>query len=182
MKRKILIIFSVMILLVTNLYAHKDRIERPIQFKFIFDNQDTLLLNDSDKVSLDSISMDFVNGVKNLDVAIITFETGEQITFKYNDSIIDVIKIVDNKKVLTVPKGTVDKLQKIHFKSIALLWDGRDKKAFSANYFMIQFDIDTTKDFGKYPYVQLNFSDLKFNNAVIWRQISENSKQWRDLE
>lgn len=173
--------FSTMILLVTNLYAHKDRIERPVQFKFVFDNQDTLILNNTEKASLDSISAEIVNGKKNLTVAILSFETGEQIVYKYNDSKLDAIKIVDNKKILNVPKETVDKLQEIHFESIALLWDGRDKKAFSASYFMIQFNIGTKQDFGKYPYVQLNFSDMKFTNAIIWRQISENSKQWNDL-
>jgi hypothetical protein len=182
MKRKTLIILSTLILLVTNLYAHKDRIERPIQFKFVFDNHDSLILNDTDKSSIDSLNQMILNGEKELANAIVSFETGEQIEFKYIDSKLDGITIVYNKKVLTVPKETINKLQEVHFQSIALLWDERDKRAFSANYFMIQFDVSTKQDFGKYPYVQLNFSDLRFTNAIIWRQISENSKQWKNLE
>jgi hypothetical protein len=61
------------------------------------------------------------------------------------------------------------------------LWNGNDEKAFSANYFYIQFDIGTEKSFNKYPYLQLFFTNETFKRAEIWRQISENSKQWTNF-
>lgn len=165
----------------TNLYAHKDRIERPIHFKFIFENQETLIFKNTDKLSLDSISKKIITGEKKIVLAILSFKTGEKMEFKYVESKLDHIKIIDNKKKLIVPKLTINKLQEIHFSSIALLWDGRNKKAFSANYFIIQFNISVKLNFGKYSYVQLSYSNMKFTNAIIWRQISINSKQWNYL-
>lgn len=181
MTKKILILFTALILLMTNAYAHKDRIERPIKYRFVFANQDTLFLVDTNQILLNSINTEIINGKRKLDEIQLTFKTGELINIKYIDSKLTSIKINDSKKIAIVPKETVDKIETIHFLTIALLWDGQFEKAFGANYFIIQFDSGIKADYGKYPYIQINFSDNKFTNAIIWRQISENSKQWKEL-
>ena len=181
MIKKIIILIPTLILLMSNVYADNYRMGRPIRFTFVFDNQDTALLTNTNRASMNSICTEILEGKRNLVTAILSFETDEQLTFKYINNKLTEIKIVDNYKDVTVTKKIVNKLQEIHFQSIALLWDGRDKKAFNAKYFMIQFEMGTETYCGKYPYIQLNFSDKKFSNAINWRQVNENSKQWKEL-
>lgn len=158
-------------------FAHKDRIERPTTFLFVFQNQDTFKLNNPSDSLLKSFSEDIVNGKRKLQSAELFFETGEKMTFKNNGTSWTEIKITDGKKVIAIPETTIKKISEIHFATIALLWNGNDKQAFSASYFNVRFDIGKIKDFNKYPELNLSFTGQKFSNANIWRQINLNSMQ-----
>lgn len=171
-----------MMLFVATLSAHGYQIEKPIEYKFVFENQDTLILNSRDIHSLDFINTEILKRNKELAIAVFYFDTGEQLVFKYNDSKLDEIRILDRNRSLHVPEETIDKLPNIHFHSISLIWDEHFKKAFDSKYFTIQFNVGKAQSFGKYYYVQLNFSDLRFDKATIWRQIDEHKKQWRALK
>lgn len=176
-----LIILTILIFATSNVFAHKDRIERPTRIQFVFDNQDTVNLTDKDDSEIKSYSQEIVDGKRKLTMAQLTFDTGETATFEYENSRLSRIKIASDKKNTTVPKETIEKIKEIHFQTIVLLWDGRDKKAFSASYYYIQFDIGTVKSYNDYPYVQLFFKKQIFSKAIIWTPISERSKQCTDL-
>ena len=162
-------------------FVHKDRIERPTTYQFVFQNQDTIKLNRPSDSLLKAYSDDIVNGKRKLLSAELLFATGETLTFKTEGKKWTEIKIADGKNAISISSKTIEEVSEIHFATIALLWDGNDKRAFSANYFYIQFDVGTEKSFTKYPYLQLSFSDKKYAKTIIWRQISENSKQWTDF-
>lgn len=162
-------------------FGHKDRIERPTTYLFVFLNQDTIKLSNPSDSVLKVYSNDIVNGKRKLQSAGLLFATGETMTFKNDGKNWTEIKIADGKKVIPVPDTTIKKIMEIHFATIALLWDGKDKRALSANYFYIRFDIGTEKSFGKYPYLQLSFFEKIYMKAIVWRQVSENSKQWTDF-
>jgi hypothetical protein len=179
--RKIKAILTlIFVLYFLDAFAHKDRIERPTTYQFVFQNQDTIKLSNPSNSLLKSYSDSIVNGKRKLQSAKLSFATGETLTLKNDGKNWTEIKIADGKKVITIPDSIIKKISKIHFATIALLWDGNDKQAFSASYFYLQFDIGTLKAFNKYPYLQLSFSEKTFRKAIIWRQISENSKQWTD--
>ena len=180
MKRKIMLtlIFAINFLVA---FAHRDRFERPITYQFVFQNHKPITLDNPSDSVLKVYSDDIVSGERKLVSAELVFSTGEILTLKNDGVKWTEIKISYGKKVISVPNTTIEKIPKIHFMTIALLWDGRDKNAFGASYFYIQFDIGTEKSFKKYPYLELFFRNETFYETKIWRQISENSKQWTDF-
>ena len=181
MKQILIILTSILTLATTNIYAHKDRIERPIEYIFIFQNNDTFTIKSQNDSLLQSINLDIVNHKRELVETQLSFETGEKIIFKYENSKMTSIRIERDNTKIFVPKETIEKITEVHFLTISLLWDGDYKKAFEASYFYIQFDMGTEKSYDKYPYVQLSFLDNEFSKSIIWRQINENSKQWKEL-
>jgi len=169
-------------LFVSNSYANKDRIERPRIYIFIFENGDTIRLNSSDYTKLKAYNSGIILHKKKLIKAELEFETGEILTFESDrNNNWTHIKLSNKKNELEFPKSTLKKISEIHFSSVALLWNGSDKDAFSAEYSCIQFDITAEKSFDKFPYLQLRFADKKFTNALIWRQTSQNSTQGDDF-
>jgi hypothetical protein len=161
--------------------AHKDRIERPIMYQFIFQNQDTIKLSNPSDSLLKSYNDEIVNGKRKLKSAELLFATGERMTLTNDGKNWSEIIITDGKKVISIPDTTIKKISEIHFATVALLWDGNDEKAFGASYFYILFYTGTEKSFGKYPELNLSFSGQKLSGAIIWRQINETSKQWTDF-
>lgn len=179
--RKIKTILTVIFSLIISVaFAHKDRIERPKSYQFVFQNNDTIRLDNPNDSILQVYSNDIVTGKKKLKSAELFFATGETMTLKNDGKKWTEIKISDGKKEISIPDNTIDKIPEIHIATIALLWNGNDKQAFNASYFYTQFDIGTEKAFDKLPYLQLSFSEKIFQKVIIWRQISENSKQWKD--
>ena len=162
-------------------FAHKDRIERPTTYLFVFQNQDTIKLSNPSDSLLKSYSDDIVTGKRKLKSVELLFATGERMTFTNDGKNWMEIKIADSKKVITIPDTTIKKISEIHFATVALLWNGNDKQAFSSSYFYIRFDLGTEKSYNKYPELHLSFSGQKFSKSIIWQQISENSKQWTDF-
>jgi hypothetical protein len=162
-------------------FAHKDRIERPKTYQFIFQNKDTIRLDNPNDSILKAYSDDIVYGKRKLVNAELFFATGETMTFKNDGKKWTEMIITDGKKVISIPDTTIEKISEIHFATIALLWNGDDKQAFGASYFYIRFDIGTGKYFSKYPELSLSFSGQKFSKAIVWRQITENSEQWKDF-
>jgi len=165
----------------TSTSAHKDRIEKPKTYKFTFLEGQAIVLDNSNDSTLTTYCNDFVNGKRKLIRAELIFSTGEILTFEGNGDKWTKIQISDAKKEFMVPEPTIKKIPVVHFATIALLWDGRDDKAFKASYFYIQFDIGTVKSFSEYPELNLSFSGNEFSNATVWRQTSENSRQWADF-
>lgn len=182
MKGTFFTIATVILLLMNQHSFHKDKIARPTTFVFVFEDQDTITIPHTKKSSLDSICQALLENEKNLESAAVVFRTGERLTFTYIDSKLEELKITDKKQVLKVPKTTLEKLQKIHFETLALKWNGTYEKAFDANYLIIQFDTGLKQEFGKYSYVQLGFSESKFSGAGVWKPVSKNSIQWQDLK
>jgi hypothetical protein len=174
MKTILTVIFALHIFVA---FAYKDRIERPKSYQFVFQNNDTIRLDNPSDSLLKAYNNDIVTGKKKLKIAELFFATGETITLMNDGKKWTEIKITDGKKEVSVPYLTIDKIPEIHIATIALLWDGNDKQAFNASYFHIQFDIGTEISYDKLPYLQLSFSDKKFKKVIVWRQISENSKQ-----
>lgn len=165
----------------TPVFAHKDRIEKTKTYKLTFQDGQTVTLDNTNNSTLTGYCTDAVNGKRRLIKAELTFGTGETLTFEGNGYKWTSIHIADSKNEITVPELTTEKIPVIHFQTVALLWDGRDEKAFKAGYFYIRFDIGNEKAFGTYPELQLRFSDNRFDKSVVWRQTSENSKQRGDL-
>lgn len=162
-------------------YAHKDRIEKPKIYRFIFQGNDTINLSNPNDSLLKVYCDQIINHKKYLIEVQLTFNTKEKLNFNYKNNKLETIRIFNKDVVFIVPKETINKISEINFQTLAFLWDGNYKSAFEANYFYIQFDIGTEKSFDKLPYVQLFFSGKKFSKSIIWRQISENTKQWEDF-
>lgn len=159
-------------------FAHKDRIEKPRIYLFIFHNQDTIKLNNPSDSLLTAFNDDILRGKKKLIQADLFFDTGERMTFHSNGTHWTSIKISDGKNQISIPDTVAKKIPEIQFSSVALLWGDSDKKAFSSSYFHIRFYIGTEKAFDKYPELQLFFSKQQFSKSTIWRQINENTRQW----
>lgn len=162
-------------------FANKDRIERPKAYCFVFQNHDTVQLDNSANSILNAYNDDIVNGKRKLVKAILSFKTGETITFCNDGNKWTNIKISDGKMEICIPDTTIEKISEIHFATVALLWEGSDKQAFSAGYFYIRFEIGTEKKFNQYPELNLIFRENKFSNSTIWRQISKRMKQSIDF-
>ncbi len=181
MKKNKIILTLIFVLNFFVAFTHKDRIERPKNYQFVFQNQDTIKLSNPSDSLLKSYSDDIVNGKRQLKSAELLFSTSEKMTFTNDGKNWTEITIADGKKMISIPDTTIIKISEIHFETVALLWNGNDKQAFSASYFYIRFDIGKEKAFDKYPELILSFSGLKFFKSIIWRQISENSKQRTDF-
>lgn len=158
-------------------FAHKDRIERPKTYQFIFQDKDTVKLDNPSDATLKIYNDDIVNGNRKLMNVQLLFATGETISMKNNGTEWTEMNITNGKKVISIPYATIKKIPQIHFMTIGLLWNGDYKRSFEANYFYIRFDIGKEKSFDQYPNLELNFSDRKYKSAEIWRQVSENAKQ-----
>jgi uncharacterized protein YxeA len=181
MKQILIILTSILTFATSNIYAHKERIERPTEYIFIFQNNDTIIVKSQNDSLLQSINLDIVNHRRELKETKLRFETGDEIMFEYKNAKVTSIRIENDNTKIVVPKETIEKITEVHFLTVSLLWDGNYEKAFEASYFYIQFDMGTEKSYDKYPYVQLSFSDNEFSKSIIWRQINENSKQWKKL-
>jgi hypothetical protein len=162
-------------------FAHKDRISLPKTFIFVFKNKDTVKLNSADKDLIIKYSTDIANKKVDLTFAQIIFEDGEKAIFKRTADKWTSILLVDGKNQVTVTVPTLNKIPEIHFETIGLLWDWNFKKAFSASYFFLQFDIGNEKAFNEYPKLELFFSDNKYKKANLNRQIDEHTSQHRAL-
>ncbi len=173
-----LLLTIIFISIYSNSHAHKDRIERPNTYRFIFENNDTVIFRDPKDPLINVYSEDIVKGKRHLVEAQLTFETGEILTLSHNGTSWSAIRIAHNNKVVYVPKMILQKIAEIHLQSIALLWDGNARSAFTANYFYIEFYLGTKKLFEKLPSLQLFFSGNEFTKATLWKQTSINSKRW----
>ena len=162
-----------------SIYAHKDRIERPKSFKFILRNNKVVNFNSADS-KLEKFCDEIVYGKKKILEAQLIYDTGEIVTFKSNGKNWISIKIFSKNKAISVPKQTLNKISEIHFSTVNLLWSG-ESDAFNSSYCYIQFDIGSKMVFGEFPYLQLSFENQKFSKATVWKQISEDSKQGKDL-
>jgi hypothetical protein len=164
----------------TTVFAHEDRIEKPKTYKLTFLDGQTVTLN-NDNSDLTTYCKDLVEGKRKLIKAELTFATGETLTFESDGDKLTKIQIADKKKEIIIPDLTLKKISMIHFQTIALLWDGRHEKAFSASYFYIRLDIGHEKSINEYPELHLIFSDNEFVKSEVWRKTSENSKQRADF-
>ena len=156
-------------------HAHKNRIERPQKYRFIFQTKDTVYIRSSRDSLLKVCSNDIINRKRQLIEAQLTFNTGEILTFSFDDTTCKTIRIARKKKALFVPESTTQKISEIHFQSVALLWSSHYHNAFTAANFYIAFDIGTEKLFDKYANLQLHFSENKFSKATVGKPVSENS-------
>lgn len=180
MRRQILYTILTFIFAWTTASAHKDRIEKPKTYRFTFLDGQTITLNNASSSTLTTYCKDIVDGKRNLLKAELTFSTGETLTLEGNGDKWTMIQISDGKREIRIPELTIRKIPVIHFQTIALLWDGRDEKAFKASYFYIRFDIGSEKSFKKYPELHLSFSENEFTKSEVWRPTTENTTQRTD--
>lgn len=171
----------ILIFALTSSFVHKDRIEKPKTYRFVFLDHETITLDNPSDSILTSYSNDIVNRKRKLVRAELFFKTGETLFFETDGDKWTAIKISDAKKQFTVPGETIAKIPEIHFVTVALLWDGLGERAFNASYFYIRFDIGIEKSFNKYPELNLSFSGKRFSKPTIWRQTSNSSRQWSDF-
>jgi hypothetical protein len=158
-----------------------DGYEKPKYYKFLYQNGDSIILNNSNDSLLIIISNEVINGQMKLNEAYLTFESGEKIIFDYDRNQLISMEMVDSKNEASVPKEVIDKIPEIHFQSITLFWIGSVTKAFDAGYFNIQFDIGKVKYYNVYPYLEIVFASKKYARTVIWKQSSAHEKQWSDF-
>jgi hypothetical protein len=174
------ILTIILILTFVNIYANKDRIERPESFKFIFENNEVVNLSPTDsnlKIYCDEI----VSQKRKLIEAQLSYKTGEIVILKYNGKNWTSIKISYKNKKVSVPKKVLKKITEINFSTLNLVWASDNEVAFKSSYFFIEFDLGKVKAFNKLPYLVISFEKIKFSNCVIWNQISEKSKQWSEF-
>lgn len=176
---KIPVAILTLIFVWTTVSAHQDRIAKPKKYKLTFLDGKTVTLSNRNS-DLTTYCKDIVDGKRKLIKAELTFATGEMLIFESDGDKWTKIQIADKMEEIIIPDLTLNKIPVIHFQTIALLWDGTHKKAFSARYFYVRFDIGNDKLFNEYPELHLSFSNNQFAKSEIWRKISENSKQGAD--
>ena len=174
------ILTVILILTFANIYANKDRIERPKSFKFIFENNEIVSLNSSES-SLETYCNEIINRKRKLIEAQLTYETGEIVTAKYNGKNWTSIIISYKEKNVFVPKKTLKKITEINFSTLNLVWSTDNEIAFYSSYFMLQFDLGKIKSFNTLPQLNINFEKMKFTNCIIWKQVAEKSRQWTEF-
>lgn len=174
------ILTIILILPFANIYANKDRIERPQSFKFTLVNNEVVNFNSTDS-NLKMYCDDIVSGKIKIIEAQLNYKTGEIITAKYDGKNWTSIKITYNGIEVSIPKKTLKKIPEIHFSTLNLVWSSDNEVAFKSSYYMLQFEIGTVKYFNKLPSLNVNFEKRKFTNCVIWKPVKENAKQWSDF-
>jgi hypothetical protein len=162
-------------------FGHQDLISRPKTFVFIFKNKDTIKLNSSDKDKIKKYSVDIATKKIDLISAEIIFDHGERAIIKRTADKWASIKLIDDKKEVSVPVTTLNKIPEIQFETINLLWDGTYEKAFTASYFYLSFHIIDKKSNSKNPLLRLFFSDKNYTNAKVTRQIDETTCKESDF-
>jgi hypothetical protein len=169
------------VFLLSNTQLHKDRIERPVQYTFLFKNKEKITLKTANGSLSQSVNDDILNGRKEVIEAELTFKTGEKLYFKRNGAKWTDIFIVYDKDTVKVPLKTLIKIPDIHFKTVALLWGDSDKKALESGYFYLRFEIGRIFYFNRFDELHLGFSDKKLNHPKVTKQIDSNSRQDSDF-
>lgn len=157
-------------------YANKDRMSKPISFKFIYANNEIINLINPTELEVTKYSDEIIKHEKNLIEAKIVFDTGEELTFKYNGTNWTSITIKYKRKIIYIPNKIIEKIPEVNFQSIFLVWSNEKKKAFKANYFIIEFDIGKEK--GKLTNLQISFDKRKYSSCVGLKQLSDGSTEW----
>lgn len=185
--RNIKSIFTfILVLTFANIYAHKDRFEKPQSFKFTFENKEVVKLNSSDS-KLNIFCNEIVSRKRKLVEAQLTYKTGEIITAKYDGKNWTSIKISHKAEDIFVPKNVLKKITVIHFSTLSLVWSGDNESAFNSSYFYITFEIGTVKYFNELPSLSIFFEDpmffgdKKFSKCTIEKHVEENATQSFDF-
>jgi hypothetical protein len=171
-----LILTSFLILTFANIYAQKYRIERPKTFVFYFDKE-RIEIKNSEKNKLQSYSELIISNKKKLTHADLFFETGETISFYFNEFKCTQIEIEFMKRSLFIPPKKVKKILDINLLNVVLIWSGEKKYAFDSEYFYIQFSVGETET----PFLQFFFNEQRFSEALIWKGVDGNSSQFKKL-
>jgi hypothetical protein len=171
----LIVILSVFLL--SNTPIHKDRIERPQQYTFVFKNKETTTLKTPDGSMSQSYNDDILNGKKEVLDAELTFATGEKLYFKRSGTKWTNIFIIHKNDTVKVPLKTVMKISDIHFKTVALLWGDSEKKALESRYFYLIFEIGKVMYHNRFDELHLGFSDKKLASSKIAKQIDWRTRQ-----
>ena len=168
------ILTIILILTFANIYANKDRIEKPKSFKFTFENNELVSLNSGDS-KLEILCNEIVSRKRKLIEAQLTYETGEIVIAKYDGKNWSSIKISYKGEEISVPKKKLKKITEIHFSTLNLIWSSGNEVAFNASYFFLEFEVGTVKYYNKLPSLSIIFEEKKFSNCVIEKQVEENA-------
>lgn len=93
-------------------FAHKDRIERPQTCQFVFQNRDTIRLDNPSDSVLKVYSDQLINGKRKLATAKFLFATGEIVTFTFDGKNWTAIKVTDGKKIISIPETTLKRFRR----------------------------------------------------------------------
>lgn len=168
-------IFTIILILTcTNIYANKDRIEKPKSFKFTFENNEVVSLNFGDS-KLELLCNDIVNRKRKLIEAELTYKTGEIVVVKYDQKKLSSIKISYNGEEISVPKKKLKKITEIHFPTLNLIWSSDNEVAFNSFNFALEFEIGTVKYYNKLPRLSIIFEEKKCSNCVLEKQVEQNA-------
>ncbi|CAI2766885.1 hypothetical protein [Flavobacterium collinsii] len=171
-----------LILNFVNIYANKDRIEAPQSFKFIFKNNEVIILKSTD-IRLKKYCDEIVSRKRKIIEAQLRYKTGEIITAKYDGKNWSCLKIRYKNKERNVPKNILRKITQIHFSTLNLIWSSDNEIAFNSSYFLMDFEVGTVKYFNKLPNLNLLFEDSmffgnkKFSKCTLQKQVGENATQ-----
>jgi hypothetical protein len=145
------------IIIVATFFNNKERKEKPINFRFIFENGSIEDLDpESDpmeKEMLKTLNDEILFGKRKLKEAYVKFENGELVTLNYSGVNLSALKVSFKNQEVLVPWKVLSKIKGIHYNTFTLLWEGRSKEALSARYFIIRFSTEAEKVFDKYPYI-----------------------------
>lgn len=159
----LLLLFSVV-----SAHAHLNRSEKPKSMIFIFQNKDTLRLNNADDSLRKAYNHYIIQQRKKLREVRLTFEAGETLTVTADKHKWTAIKITDGKHEVSIPDSTLRKLTEIHFATLSLVWSGSESRPFGNGYFYIRFDMGTKKTFNRYSWLNLIIADYRYSKALIW--------------
>ncbi|SDZ64053.1 hypothetical protein SAMN05444397_11271 [Flavobacterium aquidurense] len=180
------ILTFILVLTFANIYANKDRIERPQSFKFIFENNEVINLKSTD-LKLKKYCDEIVSRKRKIVEAQLRYKTGEIITAKYDGKNWSCLKISYKNKEINVPKNILKKITQIHFSTLNLIWSSDNEVAFNSSYFFMDFEVGTVKYFNELPKLQMFFEnpmlfgDKKFSKCTIEKQVEKNATQSFDF-
>lgn len=145
------------------IYAHKDRGEYPESIKFIFVNNEVLILSYDDS-KLENICDEIISGKRKLTEVYVTYKTGEVISAKFEGENWTSISILYKNKRVFVEKNILNKIKEIHFSTLTLSWSSDYDKVFLSSYFTISFDMGSERFYDEFPNVQLFFNKQVFKS------------------
>lgn len=151
----------------TELSANKDRIELPTSYSFIFQNGDTILIQNPRDSAFEKLSTDIAKGKRRLFEANLSFRTGEIIHVKYDSFKLTDFTLANKKETINIPDSVLRQLGPIHYSSLSLLWDGDERNSWNAKYAHLLFDVGNTIIDNKYPSVYLNIQNNQFSFVYL---------------
>ena len=119
MKLKILLL---LLIIPVSLHCHKDRIERPVRYQFIFANNDSVNIDNSKSIGLKKISKEILTNKRYIKNVSVWFKTGEILTFEYKDLELKNMSLKYQTKTLEIPKNNGERSIILVKEAVSCFW------------------------------------------------------------